>query len=115
MGYNSTLYAVIEYDVQSHKWVDIIARMDLCVCPMNVKWQQTKGLLYDVNGKPIKRDGYGHKVTSAPIDEVIEAVTAVAEKENYRRARMAKDVLTSIRENFDEYKDGRLMVYHYGS
>ena len=118
MGYDSTLYVVIEHKkmiADAKPWAEEIAKIEMCVCPLDVKWQKAEGLLLGIDGNShITEDRYGEALKAAPIDAIISAVTEVAEKEHYRRAQVARDLLTSIKTYFKEADDEKLMVYHYG-
>ena len=117
MGYESKLYVVEEsnfvYPSDNGKvWAEVIAMIDMCKCyPLADAFNsEAHGYIYADDGNTrIEEDMYGSPLGVAEIDDVIECLKGIVKTDGYWRAKVAIDLLKSIKKTNPNCK-----VYHYG-
>lgn len=115
MGYETKLIVVNRYVFGDYIWAEIIATFDLCKLPWSfnhhdVFKEPIDFDLYLDEGTVIREDSYGDLCCMANIDDVIDAINKLAEKENYRRYKPCLELLRG----FDQSQWGDLRVVHWG-
>lgn len=116
MGYESKLYVVDKHDWKfvNEKWGEVIAMFDLCSVPrLNFSSYPATDcyIIADDGNTEIKEDRYGDSLKEVPIQDAIEMIEKVIEREEYyRRYKPCLDLLKGFNPN--EWEN--LVVLHYG-
>ncbi len=121
MGYESRLYVVekgiIKRKVEGKEyvWGEKIAMFNLCkvyaVSDKMCNAKDTDCFIYEDDGNTkIVTDCYGNALKEMTIEEAIQILEEVAEKDNYRRYAPCLALL----KGFDESQWQNLAVLHYG-
>lgn len=116
MGRETRLYIVIESDLRRKEdnkcFAEVVGMIDISRCPLPGLWEtEAGGYIFGHDGNTeISADGYGDPLMAEDINTVIDALCRVVDETNYRRAKVARDFLKSIRRNF---KKENLMVYSF--
>lgn len=117
MGYESKLYVVDKHDWKkfiNEKWGEVIAMFDLCGVPrLNFSSYPATDcyIVADDGNTEIKEDRYGDPLKEVPIQDAIEMIERVIEKEEYyRRYKPCLDLLKGF--NINDWEN--LIVLHYG-
>lgn len=122
MGYESRLYVVGRFEGR-YVLASVIAEYDLCkmggesYAPEFYKaFKREIDYPIYVDDEERYEDCYGDKLKAADLDELIAALTAVEQREHYRRIPPLVAMLTALSLSRDEWETDytRLEVVHYG-
>ncbi len=114
MGYESKIIIVnrVEPTWSELAFAEVIAEFKLCCVGYEFKEAFTEPIDFElyVGDTATQTDCYGELCKMADVDDVINALEALAKKESYRRFAPAIGLLKGF--NVDEWDD--LKVVHYG-
>ena len=124
MGYESKLIIIkksrlfADPDCNSKVWAEKIAEVRLCVVDDEVyskiqDYPITNSYYYEhLVDEPILKDMYGDELREIPLEDCIEILETANKKDPYRRYTIALGLLKSF--NMNDWRDGEIVVLHYG-